>query len=181
MTATVSLSPTRQDRFSPSSPISASLRPTPALPDGARWPRSRDLGVQLPVPAAVLGPLRGRITRAAVRPTHGPAVPRDVPVDGHVVKAARFPAEQDPHELLLLSCRSGRWNLLVVPPRSDPASAARPMAAASDPLRTSTASRLLDQAAHVRTAKETDGCREAVRDSEGGRGARDPARTPGRE
>jgi hypothetical protein len=190
MTATISLSPTLEDRLSSSSPASSSLRlslapvgAAPALLDGAWWPRSRDLGAELPILTAVLDPLWGRITRVTVNPTHWPVVPRKVPVGGHVVKVGWFLPEQDPHELLLLSYHVGRWNLLVVPPRTEPVSAAWLMAAASDPLGTSTASRVMEQAARLRRAKETDRAVEAVWDSEGGHGARDEgghgARDPG--
>lgn len=185
MTATISLSPTFEDRLSSSSPTSSSprlsLAPVGAAPtvlDGAWWPRSRDLGAELPALTAVLDPLWGRITRVTVNPTHWPVVPRKVPVTGHVVKVGWFLAEQDPHELLLLSYHMGRWNLLVIPPPTDPVSAAWLMAAASDPLGTSTASRLMEQAARLRTARETDRSLEAVWDSEGGHGARDPAARP---
>jgi hypothetical protein len=95
-----------------------------------------------------------------------------------VVKVGWFLDEQDPHEPLLLSRSMGRWNLLVVPPRTDPVSAAWLMAAASGPLGTSTASRLTEQAARLRTAMETDRAVEAVWDSEGGHRARDPAARP---
>ncbi|MFJ1808752.1 MULTISPECIES: DUF5994 family protein [unclassified Streptomyces] len=185
MTATISLSPTLEDRLSSSSTTSSSVRLSlapiggaPTLLDGAWWPRSRDLGAELPALTAVLDPLWGRITRVTVNPTHWPAVPRKVPVTGHVVKVGWFLAEQDPHELLLLSYRTGRWNLLVIPPPTDPVSAAWLMAAASDPLGTSTASRLMEQAARLRTVKEMDRSLEAVWDSEGGHGARDPAARP---
>ncbi|MFF7161252.1 DUF5994 family protein [Streptomyces sp. NPDC008086] len=183
MTATVSLPPTAEadDRSFSSSALRLSLAPTgpaPALLDGAWWPRSRDLGAELPSLAAVLDSSWGRITRVTVNPTHWPVVPRKVPVAGHVVKVGWFLAEQDPHELLLLSYRTGRWNLLVVPPQTTPVSAAWLMAAASDPLGTSTASRLMEEAARRRTVYEADRSLEAVWDSEGGHAARDPAARP---
>ncbi|MFD9430659.1 DUF5994 family protein [Streptomyces sp. NPDC060002] len=185
MAATISLSPTIEDRPASSSPASSSLRlslapvgAVPALLDGAWWPRSRDLGAELPSLTAVLEPRWGRITRVTVNPTHWPAVPRKVPVAGHVVKVGWFLTEQDPHELLLLSYRVGRWNLLVIPPQTDPVSAAWLMSAASNPLGTSTASRLMEQAVRLRTAWETDRSLEAVWDSEGGHGARVPAARP---
>ncbi|MEU3612353.1 DUF5994 family protein [Streptomyces sp. NPDC006872] len=188
MTATTTLSPTLEafeDRLPSSSPTSSSLRlslapvgPAPALLDGAWWPRSRDLGAELPTLTAALEPLWGRITRVTVNPTHWPVVPRKVPVAGHVVKVGWFLPEQDPHELLLLSYHLGRWNLLVVPPPTDPVEAVWLMAAASDPLGTSTASRLMEQAARRRTVTETDRAVEAVWDSEGGHGALDPAARP---
>ncbi|WP_086563838.1 DUF5994 family protein [Streptomyces africanus] len=182
MTATVShaLTAEADDRSAWSSPR-LSLAPVgsaPPLLDGAWWPRSRDLGAELPSLIAVLDPLWGRITRVTVNPTHWPAVPRKVPVAGHVVKVGWFLAEQDPHELLLLSYRAGRWNLLVVPPRTPPESAARLMAAASDPFGTSTASRLMEEEARVRTAYEADRAVEAVWDSEGGHQAPAPAVPP---
>ncbi|MGW7423023.1 DUF5994 family protein [Streptomyces sp. NPDC054813] len=192
MTAAISFSPTLEDRLSSSapSPSSASspsssssplrlslapVGPAPALLDGAWWPRSRDLGAELPTLTAVLDPLWGRITRVTVNPTHWPVVPRKVPVAGHVVNVGWFLAEQDPHELLLLSYGVGRWNLLVIPPGTDQASAAWLMAAASDPLGTSTASRLMEEAARLRTVSEADRAVEAVWDSEGGHRARGPA------
>ncbi|MER5518625.1 DUF5994 family protein [Streptomyces sp. NPDC002763] len=185
MTATISFSPTLEDRLSPSAPSSSPLRlslapagATSALLDGAWWPRSRDLEAELPTLTAVLDPLWGRITRVTVNPTHWPVVPRKVPVAGHVVKVGWFLAEQDPHELLLLSYRVGRWNLLVIPPETEPVSAAWLMAAASDPLGTSTASRLMEEAARLRTVSETDRAVAAVWDSEGGHTANNPAAPP---
>ncbi|MCC9706626.1 DUF5994 family protein [Streptomyces sp. MNU76] len=161
------------DRFSSSS-LRLSLAPVgpaPALLDGAWWPRSRDLAAELLSLTAVLDPLWGRITRVTVNPVHWPVVPRKVPVAGHVVKVGWFRWEQDPHELLLLSYHAGRWNLLVIPPQTPAASAARLMAAASDPLGTSTASRLMEEEARLRTVAETDRAGEAVWASEGGREA----------
>lgn len=185
MTATVSPSPTpeAEDPLSPSA-LRLSLAPAgpaPALLDGAWWPRSRDLMSELPALTAALESRWGRITRVAVNPTHWPVVPRKVPVTGHVVNVGWFLAEQDPHELLLLSYRRGRWNLLVVPPGTDPVSAAWLMAAASRAQGTSTASRLMEEATRRRTADETDQGEEAVWDSEGGHEARyrtAPPRTP---
>ncbi|MFJ1808607.1 MULTISPECIES: DUF5994 family protein [unclassified Streptomyces] len=181
MTATVSPSPALEGDRSSSSALRLSLAPAgpaPALLDGAWWPRSRDLVAELPLLTAVLEPLWGRITRIAVNSTHWPAVPRRVPVAGHVVNVGWFPSEQDPHELLLLSYRLGRWNLLVVPPRTDPASAAWLMSAASDPLGTSTASRLMEEAARLRTTSWTGRAVEAVRNAERGHEAPDRAVRP---
>ncbi|MFE7168956.1 DUF5994 family protein [Streptomyces sp. NPDC057616] len=183
MTATISLPPTAEadGRALSSLPVRLSLAPAgpaPALLDGAWWPRSRDLGAELPLLVAVLDPLWGRITRVTVNPTHWPVVPGKVPVAGHVVKVGWFLAEQDPHELLLLSYRVGRWNLLVVPPRTTAATAAWLMAAASDPLGTSSASRLMGEAARLQTVSEADRAVEAVWDSEGGHEARDAAARP---
>ncbi|MFF1447792.1 DUF5994 family protein [Streptomyces sp. NPDC058274] len=104
---------------------------TRGLLDGAWWPRSRDLTRELPALMDVLDPLWGRVTRVAVNPTYWPAVPHQIPVHGHVVKVGWFTAELDPHKILLLSYSVGRWDLLVIPPETSPASAERLMAAAS--------------------------------------------------
>ncbi len=182
MTATVSHPPTTEadDRFSPAS-LRLSLAPAgsaPALLDGAWWPRSRDLGAELPSLMAVLDPLWGRITRVTVNPTQWPVIPRKVPVAGHVVNVGWFLPEQDPHELLLLSYHVGRWNLLVVPPQTTDDSAAWLMAAASDSRGMSTASRLVQEATRLRTLRDADRAVEAVWDSEGGHEARDLAVRP---
>jgi hypothetical protein len=182
MMATITHPPTTgaDDRLSSLSPR-LSLAPTdsaPALLDGAWWPRSRDLEAELPSLTAVLDPLWGRITRITVNPTQWPVIPRKVTVAGHVVKVGWFRDEQDPNELLLLSYRAGRWNLLVVPPQTAPDSAAWLMAAASDPRGVSTASRLMEEAARLRTLRDADRAVEAVWESEGGHKSRDAAAPP---
>ncbi|MFI0980830.1 DUF5994 family protein [Streptomyces sp. NPDC021093] len=121
------------------------------LLDGAWWPRSRDLSRELPALTEVLDPLWGRITHIAVNPARWPLIPRRVPVHGHVVKVGWFRAELDPHKILLLSYNSGRWDLLVVPPHTGAAAAARLMAAASDvagPFRTASALVAAEEAAY---------------------------------
>ncbi|MGW3030040.1 DUF5994 family protein [Streptomyces sp. NPDC001178] len=112
------------------------LRPVSPSPehvelDGAWWPRSRDLTQELTPLADVLDPLWGRITRIAFNPRYWPIIPRRIFVNGHVAKVGWFTSELDPHKILLLSGTSGPWNLLVVPPGTDDAAAARLMAAAS--------------------------------------------------
>nr|WP_217208798.1 DUF5994 family protein [Streptomyces sp. AC550_RSS872] len=57
--------------------------------------------------------------------------PARIFVNGHVVRVGWFTADLDPHAILLLSFTAGPWNLLVIPPETDAASAARLMAAAS--------------------------------------------------
>ncbi|MDG4862679.1 DUF5994 family protein [Streptomyces sp. T-3] len=119
-----------------STPPRLALKPEGAvsqgLLDGAWWPRSRDLLHELPTLTDVLDPLWGRVTRVAVNPEHWPVIPRKVPVGGHVVNVGWFKAELDPHMILLLSYTAGRWDLLVIPPDTNEAVAARLMAAATD-------------------------------------------------
>ncbi|MFD5336480.1 DUF5994 family protein [Streptomyces hawaiiensis] len=121
------------------------------LLDGAWWPRSRDLLSELPALTGVLDPFWGRITRIAVNPKYWPVIPRQVPVDGHIVKVGWFTPEIDPHKLLLLSYGTGRWDLLIIPPETGAESAARLMAAASDydgPPLTASALIAADEARH---------------------------------
>ncbi|GAV38254.1 DUF5994 family protein [Streptomyces acidiscabies] len=110
---------------------SESLSAGSAELDGAWWPRSRDLPGELAALADVLDPLWGRITRIAVNQRHWPILPPMIFVNGHGVRVGRFTSELDPHAVLLLSYTAGRWNLLVIPPETGDASAARLMAVAS--------------------------------------------------
>lgn len=137
------------------------------LLDGAWWPRTRDLLRELPPLTDVLDPLWGRITRVAVNPLRWPVIPRKVPVNGHVVKVGWFVAEQDPHKLLLLSGYAGRWDLLVVPPETDAASAQWLMSAAADPYHSATASALVE-AEHSRSDDISQGLRGEARRAESG-------------
>ncbi|WP_308290408.1 DUF5994 family protein [Streptomyces meridianus] len=145
------------------------LCPTPAdtgpgLPDGARWPRSRDLARELP--SLVEAPARrwGCITRVTVNPRFRRAIPRKVAVRGHVVHVGWF-GEQDPRRLLLLSCTVGRWDLLVIPPRSSEVAAAHLMTAAtgSEGHRRTAAALVAEEAPGT---VETDRDRETAGESE---------------
>lgn len=174
MTATILYTPATEGRTS-SLPLRLTLAPAgtaPALLDGAWWPHSRDLTAELPVLGAALDPLWGRITHATVNPAFWSVIPRKVPVDGHVMRVGWFTAEQDPHKLLLLSYRTGRWDLLVIPPETGTAEAARLMAEAANPLNTLTASGLMATAEQRRTAEEVEMAVVSVWDSEGGHAAR---------
>lgn len=147
--------------------------PRSGLLDGAWWPRSRDLTHELPTLTAPLDPLWGRITRVAVNPTYWPVVPRKVPVSGHVVNVGWFRAEQDPHQLLVLSYHVGRWDLLIIPPETGAAAAARLMVAACDPLTVRTGSALLadELNSHPASSAEADPpdrTQAAVWEAEGG-------------
>ncbi|MFE1555849.1 DUF5994 family protein [Streptomyces sp. NPDC058734] len=116
-------------------PARLSLTPKTTLAgqlDGAWWPRSRDLETELPPLAAALEEPWGRITRVTVNPTCWPAVPHTVHTAGRTLHVGWF-TEQDPDKLILLSYTVGRWDLLVIPPETDRAAAARLMAAAAIP------------------------------------------------
>ncbi|MFD3663892.1 DUF5994 family protein [Streptomyces sp. NPDC058659] len=118
-------------------PLSARLSLTPkttltGLLDGAWWPRSRDLATELPPLVDTLEERYGRITRVTVNPTRWPVVPHKVPATGHTVHVGWF-TEQDPDKMILLSYAVGRCDLLVIPPETEPAAAARLMTAAATP------------------------------------------------
>ncbi|WP_051970160.1 DUF5994 family protein [Kitasatospora azatica] len=121
--------------------------------DGAWWPRSRDLLLELPSLAAELDKRWGRVTRITVNPAQWPVIPRRIPVTGHTVHAGWFTSEQDEHMIMVCSFAPLRLNLLVVPPSTDAVLAARLMSEAADPANTRTASALLAE----QTAGGTDG------------------------
>lgn len=98
--------------------------------DGAWWSYSRDLAAEIPPLAAALEEPWGRVTRVTVSPTRWPVIPHTVPMSGNTVHVGWF-TEQDPDKLILLSYTVGRWDLLVVPPETEPTAAARLMAAAA--------------------------------------------------
>ncbi|GAA1145901.1 hypothetical protein F4556_003714 [Kitasatospora gansuensis] len=136
----------------PESTVRLSMTPDGARAgrlDGAWWPRSRDLLLELPSLAAELDERWGRVTRITVNPAQWPVIPQRIPVAGHTVHAGWFTTEQDEHTIMVCSYAPHRLNLLVVPPQTDTADAARLMTEAADPANTRTASSLL--------APETDG------------------------
>jgi len=145
--------------------------------DGAWWPRSRDLPAELPGLIAALDRRFGRISRVTVNRALWPQVPRRAVVNGRTVHAGWFDAEQDPHVICALDGRGGRWDLLVVPPDSPPAGAARLMAGASRPGNDRTAAELLATAGQgaggavpgsAPAAARQDAPAESVWESEGG-------------
>ncbi|WP_235968280.1 DUF5994 family protein [Streptomyces mesophilus] len=140
-------------------PVRLSLKPPgppSGLLDGAWWPRSRELTRELPSLTDLLDPRWGLITRVTVNPTHWPDAPRKVPVNGHVVKVGWFQDGQDVHQLLLLSYRVQRWDLLIIPPETGAAAAARLMAAACDPRWFRTGSELIADELERRLAEPAE-------------------------
>ncbi|WP_406059778.1 DUF5994 family protein [Streptomyces sp. NBC_01077] len=100
--------------------------------DGAWWPESRDLEAELPPLIDALEGRFGRITRVTVNPARWPVVPHKVAATGHIVHVGWF-TEQDPDKMILLSYTVSRCDLLVIPPQTEPAAAARLMTAAALP------------------------------------------------
>jgi hypothetical protein len=131
----------------PTRALRLAVKPVGAPPsaplDGAWWPYSGDLQKELPPLLSALEAVWGRITRVAVDPLRWRPLPEQVQIARHLVEVAPFRAEQDPHKLVLLSYGVGRWDLLVIPPRTGEAAAARMSAAATDPNSGLTASALV--------------------------------------
>lgn len=168
MTTTVDRTMPRDLAVEP--PARLSLTPKTTLAgqlDGAWWPYSRNLEAELPPLAAALDPVWGRITRVTVNPTRWPVIPRKVPVAGHTVHVGWF-TEQHPDKLVLLSYTVGRWDLLVIPPETEPAAAARLMAAAAIPGSILTAGVLMADEAVTERVIHDALRREAAWESEGG-------------
>ncbi|CAM5681215.1 DUF5994 family protein [Streptomyces tanashiensis] len=146
--------------------LSARLSLTPkttlaGLLDGAWWPHSRDLAAELPPLVDALERRYGRITRVTVNPTHWPVVPHKVAFPGHTVHVGWF-TEQDPDKMILLSYSVGRCDLLVIPPETEPAAAARLMTAAAVPGSVLAAGVLMsDEAATGRRMRDTRSSEDA--------------------
>ncbi len=110
--------------------------------DGAWWPRSRDLTVELAqlvdgFPAAV-----GRVARVVYSPPDWDTVARRVPVARGFVKAGSFPSD-DTHTLVVQMIDRTRLKLLVVPPGFTDYQGEEAMLAASTPGNEHTGSELL--------------------------------------
>ncbi|MEU3655689.1 DUF5994 family protein [Streptomyces sp. NPDC032161] len=167
---TTTLDRTASRAPSPGLPARLSLTPKTTLAgrlEGAWWPRSRDLAAELPPLADALEGRWGRVTRVLVNPDHWPIVPHKVAVTAHVLHVGWF-TEQDPDKIILLSYTTGRCDLLVIPPETEPASAARLMTAAALPGSILTAGRLMsDEAATGRRMREARSSEDAW-ESEGG-------------
>ncbi|WP_369145132.1 DUF5994 family protein [Streptomyces sp. R44] len=125
MTSTTA--PTRQARLALTPRTSMA-----GLLDGAWWPYSRDLATELPPLVNALRDRFGRVTRITANPMPWPVAPYQVPVGGYAVHVGWF-TDQAPDTMILLSYNLGRCDLLVIPPETEPSSAARLMAAASAP------------------------------------------------
>ncbi|MFI0240487.1 DUF5994 family protein [Streptomyces sp. NPDC016845] len=117
-------------------PARLALRP-PTFPPGpvcgAWWPRTDDLCAELAPLTDAFGASHGRVTRIASHHGSWPQEPSTVPATDHTVTAAWYSSGLDPYTIRLFSYGTGRWDLLVVPPHSEPGAAARLMSAAADP------------------------------------------------
>lgn len=104
----------------PHTPLRLRLKPkAPATGhvDGAWWPKSRDLAVELPALAEVLAVRLGRIERAAYALSTWDAVPHRFEVDGRRVRLEGF-TYQDQNIIHVTGSNRGRISLLVIPPET---------------------------------------------------------------
>lgn len=102
---------------------------SPRRVDGAWWPRSRDLLVELPLLLGALPPAWGQVDAASVHEDVWSPSPRRLLIAGHLVQLRREPGARNRHTICLLSSGRGRRDLLVVPPEVAGSDAERLMAA----------------------------------------------------
>ncbi|WP_409463996.1 DUF5994 family protein [Amycolatopsis sp. GA6-003] len=137
--------------------------------DGAWWPRTRDLGTELPA-LLVLPALRlDRIERVAYCLADWPQAPRHLTVDGAVVRLEGF-RSQHPGTVTVVGARD-RLTLLVVPPETEPADAEHILTTAAHRDNRDTVENLLATGNGHGTGTATDSGDEAAQrwDAEGGR------------
>ncbi|MFF7185724.1 DUF5994 family protein [Streptomyces sp. NPDC008222] len=96
--------------------------------DGAWWPRSRDIGVELPDLIRVLTGHLGPITRVGLDATAWDGLPTRLVIDDRVVHIDSFPIGDD--TVLITRGDRDHFSLLVVPPHATPDAARAAMARA---------------------------------------------------
>jgi hypothetical protein len=137
--------------------------------NGAWWPRSRDLMRELPPLIEAVDRVWGRIYHVTLQVHMWPDIPKRVITGEHVVRVGWYDAEQEPHDICLISLRGGaRWDLLVVPPELDRETAERLMATAASPGNLQTTDELLGAAIADPTGRRSDPERITAWESEGG-------------
>ncbi|MFD7707092.1 DUF5994 family protein [Streptomyces sp. NPDC059785] len=110
------------------------LAPPSSVPrpiDGAWWPRSRDLLVELPLLLSGLPAEWGEITGVTVSAELWSEGPGRLYVADHVVRLRGSSGAQGRHTICLVSQGRGRWDLLVIPPEATAADAEPLMEAAA--------------------------------------------------
>ncbi|MET9799638.1 DUF5994 family protein [Streptomyces sp. NPDC006368] len=106
----------------------ATTRSREGVVDGAWWPRSRDVGAELPALLRALTEHLGPITRVGLDAAAWEALPTRLVVDDRVVHIDSFPVGDD----TVLISRGGQdhFSLLVIPPYAAPQAAHAAMARA---------------------------------------------------
>jgi hypothetical protein len=96
--------------------------------DGAWWPRSRDIGAELPAMIRVLTEHLGPVTRVGLDATAWEELPTRLTIDDRFVHIDSFPVGDD--TVLITRGDRDHFSLLVVPPRTTPDAARVAMARA---------------------------------------------------
>ncbi|MFI8237499.1 DUF5994 family protein [Streptomyces sp. NPDC085866] len=96
--------------------------------DGAWWPRSRDIGAELPSLITALTEHLGPVTRVGLDAGTWDELPTRLTVDGRVVHIDSFPVGDD--TVLITRGDRDHFSLLVVPPDTAPDAARAAMARA---------------------------------------------------
>ncbi|GKQ36751.1 DUF5994 family protein [Streptomyces sp. A012304] len=96
--------------------------------DGAWWPRSRDIGAELPALLSALTGHLGPVTRVGLDTTAWEGLPTRIVVDDRVVHIDSFPLGDD--TVLITRSDQDIFSLLVVPPDTAPEAARAAMAQA---------------------------------------------------
>ncbi|MGW1541712.1 DUF5994 family protein [Streptomyces sp. NPDC002309] len=97
--------------------------------DGAWWPRSRDIGAELPSLIEALTEHLGPVTRVGLDRGAWDELPTRLLVDGRVVHIDSFPVGDD--TVLITRGEQDHFSLLVVPPHTAPDAARAAMARAA--------------------------------------------------
>ncbi|UKY51267.1 DUF5994 family protein [Streptomyces inhibens] len=98
------------------------------LLDGAWWPRSRDIGAELPSLIAALSEHLGPITRVGLDESAWDELPTRLTIDDRIVHVDSFPVGDD--TILITRGDQDYFALLVVPPQTAPDVARAAMAEA---------------------------------------------------
>lgn len=96
--------------------------------DGAWWPRTRDIGTELPALVSALTAHLGPITRVGLDATAWNELPTRLVVEDRVVHIDSFPVGDD--TILITRGDRDHFSLLVVPPHFTPEAARAAMAQA---------------------------------------------------
>ncbi|MFG2140374.1 DUF5994 family protein [Streptomyces sp. NPDC048650] len=96
--------------------------------DGAWWPRSRDIGAELPGLVSALTEFLGPVTRLGLDAEAWDELPARVVVDGRAVPIDSFPVGDD--TVLITRGDQDHFALLVVPPHEAPGAAREAMSRA---------------------------------------------------
>jgi Family of unknown function (DUF5994) len=101
--------------------------------DGAWWPRTTDVVVELPALVTALASLRGEITHVLLSSAEWDEPhPRRITVGGRGVRLGWFTSQPAGLITVMTDFGRDRFDLLVVPPDASPAGAETVLAAAAD-------------------------------------------------